>query len=257
MNLIGKLRRLAARPDPTLQMGAPVEMEHMDIELSEVQAVRNCIAKVVEFREAHALVIGRRDVLVQELNQSLGERTALQAKLAARERQIAFEGGEIPSEPWAEEAGLSVLGRRVRIQQERVAIAEGKVRESQSELDTTRQIVEESWRALGAVISDRLLAEFREAATALRDAQLGYLALWHYFCAAWESSSWKHFDRKLAIADPMSWGLILDPRVKQATSVEEMMKKPPVSMPTALWPPSAQALLKDMVELRAEIDAVK
>ena len=124
MNLMGTLRRLGPRraDAPTL------ERKEMEGELAtEVQAIRKCIAKVVEARDAHALVAGQRDIAVGELNELMAGRAAVQAQLTAREKEIALAGGEIPDEPFPEEADMARLNRHTRIRQERVRICESKL----------------------------------------------------------------------------------------------------------------------------------
>jgi hypothetical protein len=243
MNFRGLLQRAAARRNPEiLRAGAPPEGESMEEDPVEVQAVRDCIAKVFEAREARALVVGQRDVLVQELNQSVEERTAVQSQITAREKEIALAGGELPDDPFPEEAEVSRLSRHVRIRQERIRVCEGKLQERQKGLDTWIREMEEAWVALGAAIGDRLLNDFREAASALRAAHLGYLSLWGHFLRGWSAATWRHFDKGLAITDPKTAGLLLDPLRAQIP---------------AKWPPSVQSFLKDVDDLRAEVDAVK
>jgi hypothetical protein len=70
-----------------------------------------------------------------ELNELTTERTAVQARLTAREKEIALAGGELPDEPFPEDAEIARLSRHVRIRQERVRICEGNVGESQQGLD--------------------------------------------------------------------------------------------------------------------------
>lgn len=222
--------------------GAPPEREEVEPESMEVQAVRDCIAKVMAAREAHAEVVRQRDTLVQELNQSTGERAAAQAQLSAREKEIALAGGELPEEPFPEEEEILRLNRHVRMRQERVRSCEDKVRESQTGLDARIQEMEASWGALGTATGERLLKRFREAAVELRDTQLEYFALFSHFCKKWNPSCWKHVAPKLAIGDPMTAELILNPLHIQVA---------------ARWPASAQTLLKDVEELRAAVDAVK
>jgi hypothetical protein len=112
MNFRGLLQRAAARRNPEiLRAGAPPEGESMEEDPVEVQAVRDCIAKVFEAREARALVVGQRDVLVQELNQSVEERTAVQSQITAREKEIALAGGELPDDPFPEEADTFGSGK--------------------------------------------------------------------------------------------------------------------------------------------------
>jgi hypothetical protein len=208
--------------------------------VAEAQAVRKCIAKVVEAREAHGLVVGQRDASVRELNELTTARAAVEAQLATREKETALAGGELPDEPFPEEAEVSRLSRHVRIRRESVRICENKVRECQEGLDSQVRVLEQAWAALGSATSDLLLKEFREAATAMRDAQLRYLALSPHFYRTWSSSVWKHFDNRLAVADPMSAELILDPIRGTIAS---------------RWPLSAQTILGATNDLRAEIDA--
>jgi len=215
----------------------------MEEELDEVRAIRDCISQVVRRRETHTDVVSLKDAAVREVNELTGELGRVQARLTAREREIALSGAELPDEPFPEEAEIARLNRHIRIKQERVRGAENKVRESQGELDAQIQKLEESWGALGTAISGRLLTEFREGASALRDAQLGYLSLRRHFSNRWNSAVWRHVDVKLTIGDPMVGGeLILNPLHA------EMANK---------WPSTAQMLVKNVGTLRAEIEAVK
>jgi hypothetical protein len=228
----------------------PLERKNMGVELTEVSTVRDCIAKVVKAREAHALVVGQRGVLVQELNQSMEERTAMQAQLAAREKEIALGGGEIPDEPLPEEAEITRLNRHVRIRQERAKAGESKARESQAGLDAQIRELEAAWIALGAAISDSLLKEFRSAASALKVAHLAYRSLSRYFTQSWNSAAWGGFDARLTIVDPRSREFILNPihpgvlHPSQAGSAEEW------------WPASVLTFMADVDGLRAEVDSV-
>ncbi|HEY1218142.1 MAG TPA: hypothetical protein VGF03_04335 [Bryobacteraceae bacterium] len=214
----------------------------MEENLAEVQAVRDCIAGVVKAREAHALVAERMDVSVRELNELTGERASVQARLTAREKEIALAGGELPDEPFPEDAEIARLNRHVRIRQEQVRICEGKVRESQEGLDAQILQLEASWSALGAATSERLLKRFRGAAAELQDAWIEYVALSHHFSTKWNPAAWKFPSPKLAIADPMSAELIVNPIHAQVAT---------------RWPASAHSILEDVNGLRAEIDAVK
>jgi len=214
----------------------------MEEELFEVQMVRDHIARVFQAREAHGLVVGQKDTAVEELNVLAKQRTDVQARLTAREKEIALAGAELPDAPFPEDAEIARLDRHVRILKERVRDWENKVRLSQAEVDAEIRGLEASWSALGAATSARLREDFRSAAAALRDAQQGYLSLLPHFHKGWSSAAWRYPDKRLAIADPDGSVLILDPlRVSIA----------------AKWPPAVQLLQKSMDELRGEIDAVK
>lgn len=229
------LRRVAA--------GAPpLEREDMDEQLVEIGTVRSCIANVLQAREAHAAAVGVKDGAVLELNELTEQRAALQTRLTAREKEIALAGGELPDEPFPEEGEIARLNRHIRIRQESVRNCEGKVAERQEQTRARIEELESSWSALGTVIGERLLKNFREGAVALRDAQLGYIALGPHFFKGWSSAAWRRADAKLAIADPANGELILNPLLAKVA---------------AKWPDSAQALAKNMGDLRAEIDAVK
>ena len=208
----------------------------------EIQAVHDCIAKVTKAREAHALVVGKKDTSVKELNKLMEDRAAVYERLRAREREIAVTGGKLPDEPFPEDAQITRLDRHIRIGQDRVRDWEGKVAESQAGIDALVSEMEESWVAFGAATSDQLLREFRQAALMIRDAQVAYVALTSYFLQSWATSCWKAFDGKLTLVDPMSRELMLNPLHAQF----------PVK-----WPPAAQMLRKDVDGLRAEVDAVK
>ena len=215
----------------------------MTAESIEVLAVRACIAKVVEARAAHVPVVKQKDSSVQEVHGVTGSRATAQTQLAAREREIALAGGELPNEPFPEDADIARLNRHIRILQERVRVCEGKERESQGRIDAAIRELEQSWCALGAATSQRLLEGFREAAHALKEVQIGYISLGRYFFHSWNFAVWKSFDKNLAIGDPGSRALelILDPLRAQ--------------MPVK-WSASVQAFLKSMEDLRTEIDAV-
>ena len=148
----------------------------------------------------------------------------------------------LPNEPFPEDGEIARLDRHIRILHERVRICEGKERESQGRIDAAIRELEQSWVALGAATSERLLKGFRDGAAALRDAHLGYLSLTRYFFHVWSSAEWKGFDKNLAIFDPVSRELILDP----------LRARIP-----AKWPAAVQKFLKSMEDLRAEIDGVK
>jgi hypothetical protein len=220
----------------------PPEREGMEENSVEAQAVRDGIAAVLKAREAHGFVAGQRDISVRELNELTGERAAMQARLTAREKEIAVAGGELPDDPFPEEAEITRLNRHIRIRQERVHVCEGKVRESQERLDSQIRELEESWIALGAATSERLAKRFRDAASELRDTWLEYISLSRHFNTKWNSAVWKFFDPKLTITDPTNPELILNP-------VHAGVPR--------WWPASVQLLLKAMNDLRAEIDAVK
>jgi len=202
--------------------------------------VRAAISRVSEARASHALVVGRKEELVGELNQSKNELAAVQAQLTAREKEIAKGNGALPNDALPEDAEISRLSRHIRIRQERVRQAEGMVRESQERIDSQIRAVEESWVQLGASISDRLLKQFRDAAAALTEAQFSYFSLFSHFCGKWNSASWKHGTPKLAISDPMTYDLILNPVLLQSETKR---------------PAAAQALLMGVEGIRAEIDA--
>lgn len=220
----------------------PLEGEKMTAESIEVLAVRACIAKVVEARADHVPVVKQKESSVQEVNGVTEHRATAQTRLTAREREIALAGGELPNEPFPEDADIARLNRHIRILQERVRVCEGKERESQGRINAAIRELEQSWVALGAATSERLLKGFRDGAAALRDAHLGYLSLGRYFFHVWSSAEWKGFDKNLAIVDPVSRELILDPLRAQIP---------------AKWPAAVQSSLKSMEDLRAEIDAVK
>lgn len=246
MDLKGLFRRAAGGNRDSLGTGAPplVEREVMGEELAEVLAVRASIARVAEAREAHAAVVGQKAKLVQEAKQTEGELRYAQEQLAAREKLIAVAGGELPDEASPEEVEIARRQRHLRIRQERVHVFEDKARESQKELDARIGDMENSWTALGVATSDRLAADYRDAAAALRAAHLSYFALGVHFFHGWSSAIWRHWNKKLAIADPKRIGeFIIDPR-------------PRALMPDQ-WPADVQKLQKDMAGLRAEIDEVK
>lgn len=208
----------------------------------EVQAVRERIAKIAKAREAHALVVGKKKTSVEELNKLTEERAALRDRLRAREREIALSGGKLPDEPFPEDAKITRLDRHVRIGEERVRDWERKVLESQAGIDALIRELEGLWTALGAATSDRLLQDFRQAATALRDAWAAYVALAPHFNRGWNSAAWKVFDGRLAITDPISRELILNPMHAQLPGK---------------WAPGVQTLRKNVDGLRAEVDAAK
>jgi hypothetical protein len=236
------LRRAAQGGDRTQRNGAAVpEKESMEEGSVEVQAVRKCIAVVVQAREAHALVARQKETLVSELSQTEGELRRVREQLAARERAFALTDAAPPDEPFPEESEITRLGRHIRIWQERVRSCEGKLGESQNEVDARVRELEKSWSALGAVVSERLAEDFRDAASALRTAHLRYLSLSKFFYGGWSSSVWRCWDRKLAIADPRRAELLLDP-----------LRQEPEK-----WPPNVQDFLKSMSDLRAEIEAAK
>ena len=208
----------------------------------EFKAVRERIAKVAKAREAHALVVGRKDASVQELHKLTVERAVVWDRLRARERDIALTGGKMPDEPFPEDAEITRLDRHVRIGEDRVRDGEKKVAESQAGIRALIGELEESWIALGAATSDRLLQTFRQAAFALKDAQQAYLAVAYYFLRSWDAAAWKGFDGKLTVFDPVTRELILNPLHGQLPEK---------------WTPGAQTLRKNMDGLRAEVDAVK
>jgi hypothetical protein len=208
----------------------------------EVQAVREHIAKVAKAREAHALVVGKKDTSAEELAKLTGNRAAVRDRLRSREKEIALTGGKLPDEPFPEDAEMARLDRHVRIGEERVRDWERKVSESQAGIRALICELEESWVALGAATGDRLLQEFRQAALALVDAQHAYAALANYFNRSWAPAAWKVWDVRLAIVDPVSRELILNPMF---------------AMRPDKWTPGAQALRKDVDGLRAEVDAAK
>jgi hypothetical protein len=242
MDFSGILRRVAARRP--FHVDAPSERENVKEESVEVQAVRARIAGVVKAREAHAQVVEQQNVLAQELKQSMDELAAVQAQLTGREKEIALAGGELPDEPFPEEAEINRLNRHVRIRRERARVFEVKVQEFQEALDARLRDLETSWVAVGAAISERLLADFRAAASALRDAQIGYFSLYSRFCHEWNAACWKQERPKTTIGDPQSAELILNP----------MHLSPELAH---RWPPSVRKLSESVSLLRAEIDAVR
>lgn len=219
-----------------------MEREDMKVDLAEVQAVRASIAGVLQARAAHTVVTGQKDIAVQELRKLEEEAKGAKASLKAREKEIALAGGEIPDEPFPEEGEVARCARRVRIGQERLHICESKVRSAQEELDTRIRAMEASWSALGAVISTRLLEDFRAAAETLKEAQLAYSSLSTHFYKGWNGAVWKHYQKDLAIIDPVSLVLILNP-------VHAGLENK--------WPASVQKCRKNMESLRAEIDQAK
>lgn len=223
----------------------------MEKELAEVQTVRRCIADVAMTRAAHAETVSQKDVAVRDVNELKEVRAGVQARLTAREREIALSGAALPSEPFPEDAEIARLDRHIRILQERVRACEAKARDSQSALDERINELEEAWRSLGAAVSKGLLKSFQEAAAALRDTQLSYRALWPRFSRDWSSAAFKHFHMNLAIADPADGSLILNPMHLSvlAPSLTGTYEKH--------WPACALELAREMDELRGEIDAVK
>lgn len=208
----------------------------------EFQIVRECIKKLSEARSAHALVVGQRDTAVREVDELRSARATVQARLTAREKEIALSGGELPDKPFPEDEEIARLDRHMRIKQERVRIREGELQKSQAGINAQILQLEASWNALGAAISERLMKDFREAASALRDASMGYISLSRHFSSKWNSAQWKFVDRKLAIADPASTELIVNP----------------IRAPLAkYWPAAVHSILKSVDGLRAEIDAVE
>ena len=178
--------------------------------------MRANISRVGEAREAHALMTGKRDESARALAELLGERAVLQARITAREKELAMAGGAVPDEPFAEDQELIRLDRRVRIGQERVRICEADVRGSEGEINARLCELEKSWAAVGSAVSERLLSAFREGAAVLREAQLAYIALHSYFCQGWSAAAWKQLNTKLAVADPVVYGFILSPIDAQA-----------------------------------------
>jgi hypothetical protein len=232
----------AVRRLPNSFTDAPPQKEKkVTAESTEVLAVRACIAKVVEARAAHILVVRQKEASVQEVNEVTGRRAAVQTQVAAREREMALAGGELSCDPFPEDAEIARLNRHLRILQERVRICEGHVTLSQGRINAAIGELEQSWCALGAATSERLLKGFRDGAAALRDAHLGYLSLGRYFFHTWSSAAWAAYDKNLAIVDPRSRELILDPLRAQIP---------------AKWPAVVQSSLKSLEELRAKIDAV-
>lgn len=232
----------AVRRLPGTFSDTPPQGENVEEESIEVQAVRGCIAKIFEARAAHVPVMNQKKLCVQELDQVTGDRASVQARLDAREKELALMGGELPDEPFPEDAEITRLNRHIRILQTRVRVCEDNERDSQERIATRISELEQSWRALGAATSERLLDSFRGAAHALKEVQLGYISLGKYFFHSWNSAAWKGFNKNLAIGDPVSHEWILDPLRAQ--------------IPTK-WPASVQGVLKTMEDLRAEIDAVK
>ncbi len=234
----------AVRRAPNSFPDAPPLGEDVEQESIEVRAVRACMAKVFEAREAHGPVVDRKECIVKELNDVTGNRASAQARLAAREKAIALAGGKLPDDPFPEDAEIARLNRHVRILQERVRVCEGAERESQDRIDAAIGDLEKAWCALGTSTGDRLLKNFRDGAAALRDAQLSYLSLERYFNHAWNSAVWKALDKNLVIRDPGSRTL-------------ELILNPLHAQLAARWPAGVQSLQKDLADLRAEIDAVK
>src|ERR1035438_9270886 len=156
----------------------------------EIQAVHDCIAKVTKAREAHALVVGKKDTSVKELNKLMEDRAAVYERLRAREREIAVTGGKLPDEPFPEDAQITRLDRHIRIGQDRVRDWEGKVAESQAGIDPLIAEMEKSWVAFGAAVSDQLVKDFRQAALMMREIGRAHVALAFYFCRSWEASCW-------------------------------------------------------------------
>jgi hypothetical protein len=234
----------AVRRAPNSFPDAPPQGENVEEESIEVLAVRGCIAKVFEARLAHVPVMKQKKFCLRELNQVTGDRANVQTRLAAREKEIALTGGELPDEPFPEDAELTRLNRHVRILQERVRVCEAKERESEAQIAARISEMEQSWCVLGAATSQGLLDGFREAAHALKEVQLRYISLGRYFFHSWNSAVWKSFDKNFAISDPgsRSLELILDPLRAQLP---------------AKWPASVTRFLKSMEDLRAEVDAVK
>jgi len=215
----------------------------MDKESAEVQAVRAGIAAVVKARQGHAAIIGLRDTEVSELNALRAQRATIQARLTAREKEIALAFGELPDKPFPEEAEIARLDRHERIRAARVRGHEEKVRESQAAIDELIRNLEGSWGVLGAAISERLLDRFREAVSAIRDVHLEYAALKGHFSRKWNSARWRHWYAGLAIFDPQTAEPILHPLETR----DDLAHK---------WPTSAHSLLKDVDSLRAEINSV-
>jgi hypothetical protein len=244
MDLKAMFRKAVAprRPKCLHVGGVPLEREDIKVDLEQVRAVRASIAEVLQARADHTVVTGQKDAAVQELRRLEEEAKGAQAKLRAREKQIALAGGEIPDEPFPEEGEVARCARRVRIGHERLHICEGKVRDVQGELDARIRAMEESWSALGAVIAARLLEDFRAAAEMLKEAQLAYSSLSTHFFRGWNGAIWKHYQKDLAVIDPMSFVPILNPRDAGLANK---------------WPTSVQTLQKDMESLRAEIDQAK
>lgn len=244
MNLKAILRKVVALRRPKrLNVGAaPLEREDRKVDLAEVQAVRASITEVLQARAAHTVVTGQKYVAVQELRRLEEEGESAQARLRAREKEVALAGGEIPDEPFPEEGEVARCARRVRIGHKRLHICEGKVRDAQGQLDARIRAMEESWSALGAVISARLLEDFRAAAETLKEAHLAYSSLSTHFFKGWNGAVWKHYQKDLAIVDPISLVSILNPLHAGLANK---------------WPASVQTLQKDMESLRAEIDQAK
>lgn len=243
MDLKSTWRGLVARrgSDGVIE-APPLERRGMKNELAEVQEVRARIAKVAEARKAHASVVAEKDASAQVLNEVLGETVALRSRIAGREREIALAGAEIPDEPFPEDAEISRLSRRERIVRERVNICDGKVRDSQSEINTRIRELEESWSAVGSAINEQLLDTFREGAKLLAAAQLSYVALGQHFTRGWSGVTWKTFDRGLTVVDPMTREPLLNPILSQTANK---------------WPASVHQLQGDMERLRTEIDRAK
>jgi hypothetical protein len=220
----------------------PSEGRRMTNEAVEIQEVRARIAAVAAAREAHALVVAEKGAASEDLNKVLGEAAAVRSKIADSEREIALAGAEIPDEPFPEDAEIARLSRRKRIARERVRICEGKVRDSQSEIDARIRDLEDAWNAVGTALSERLLSVFRESARALAEVQLSYVALGKYFSKGWNGATWKALDPTLTLVDPMSREVLLNSiRLQNANK----------------WPAGVHQLRGDMEKLRAEIDQAR
>jgi hypothetical protein len=244
MEFISKLRRVAARGYTEFLHFAtpPREREQMEAESIQVQAVRACMARVTGAREAHLLVVAKKDAAGGELGALRQNRGVVAARLAAREKDLALAGAVIPDEPFPEETEMARLDRHIRIWQARVSDSEERVRESQAVIDAHLRELEKSWSRLGDAIGERLTTEFRHAASALKEAWLTYFSLRSYFFGGWSSAAWRHFHTKLALVDPKTGDLILNP------DFASVAKR---------WPPSVRTFLDGVNNLRAEIDAIK
>jgi len=244
MDFKGTLSGLLARRHSDGILEAPLS-EGKDMnndEAVQIQEVRARIAEVAEARKAHASVVAEKDASAADLNKVLGEAAALRSRIADREREIALAGAEIPEEPFPEDAEISRLSRRERIIRERVRISEAKVRDSQSEIDARIRQLEDSWGTVGNALSERLVDVFRESARALAEVHLSYVALGRHFFRGWNGATWKAFDNKLTLVDPMTHEVLLSSILSQSPNK---------------WPASVHQLQGDMEKLRAEIDRAR
>jgi hypothetical protein len=220
----------------------PSEEKDVKNEAVEIQEVRARIGRVAEARKIHASAVAEKDASSEDLNKVRQEAAVVRSRIEEREREIALAGAEVPGEPFPEDAEITRLSRCERIVRERLRICECKVRDSQGEIDARIRELEDSWAAVGASVSKRLLSAFRESAAALKEAHLAYWSLGSYFSQGWAGAAWKMWDGNLAIGDPMSREVVLNPLFARIASK---------------WPASVQTLQSEMESLRAEIDQAK